>query len=156
MKKLYIDLDGVVCDFDKAILALCADLIHMNSIERENTVERLIKNNPSFFENLPPVDGAIESVQKMFELYDVYFLSTPMWAIPESYSGKRIWIEKHFGELSKKRLILTHRKDLIIGEYLIDDRIMHGVSKFMGTHIHFGTAQFPDWETTFNYLKNKN
>jgi 5'(3')-deoxyribonucleotidase len=75
-----------------------------------------------------------------------------MWALPESYSGKRIWLEKHFGESIKKRLILSHRKDLLMGDYLIDDRLRHGVTEFKGEHIHFGTDKFPDWEAVLDYL----
>ncbi len=68
--------------------------------------------------------------------------------------GKRIWIEKHFGLKAKKRLILTHRKDLNIGDYLIDDRLRNGASEFKGEHIHFATEKFPDWECTFEYLES--
>lgn len=153
-KIMYIDLDGVVCDFDKAVVELCPDLINMDVIDRAIKVEQLIQDTPLFFQNLPPFEGAVEAVRELFELYDVYFLSTPMWAIPESYSGKRIWIERYFGELSKKRLILTHRKDLVMGDFLIDDRMLHGVTQFAGRHIHFGSTEFPDWKTTFDYLRN--
>jgi cytidylate kinase/5'(3')-deoxyribonucleotidase len=151
---LYIDLDGVVCDFDKAINDVYPDLKYLSIVDKELSIENIIRENPSFFENLPPYEGAIDAVKKLFNLYDVYFLSTPMWSIPESYKGKRIWIEKYFGQLSKKRLILTHRKDLVIGNYLVDDRLMHGSEKFNGKHIHFATNKFPDWKNTLSYLES--
>ena len=86
------------------------------------------------------------------EHYDVYFLSTPMWNVPNSFPGKRIWIDKHFGEAAEKRLILTHRKDLNMGEYLIDDRLRNGVDKFTGEHIHFGQKGFETWAEVLEYL----
>ena len=42
-----------------------------------------------------------------------------------------------------------------MGDYLIDDRIANGAGDFKGTHIHFGTAQFANWESVLNYLKIK-
>ena len=77
-----------------------------------------------------------------------------MWSVPNSFIGKRIWIENHFGDKAKKRLILTHRKDLNIGDYLVDDRLKNGAAEFTGTHIHFGTNEFPDWKITYEYLKS--
>jgi 5'(3')-deoxyribonucleotidase len=79
-----------------------------------------------------------------------------MWEVPESFMDKRKWIERYFGESAKKKLILTHRKDLCIGDYLIDDRIKNGVDKFTGEHIHFATSQFPDWESVLHYLIERN
>jgi 5'(3')-deoxyribonucleotidase len=87
--------------------------------------------------------------------YDVYFLSTPMDALFQSYTDKRIWLERYFGSLAEKRLILTHRKDLAIGDYLVDDTTRNGAGNFTGEHIHFGTGDFPDWEAILQYLLAK-
>ena len=57
-----------------------------------------------------------------FGKYEVYIASTAPWGNIDSLSHKRIWIEKYFGDRLKKRLILTHRKDFLMGDYLIDDR----------------------------------
>jgi 5'(3')-deoxyribonucleotidase len=78
-----------------------------------------------------------------------------MYDIPESYTDKRLWLEKHYGDLVKKRLILTNRKDLAIGDFLIDDRLKNGSEKFTGELIHFGTKAFPDWQSVVKYLKTK-
>ena len=151
-------MDGVVADFDLAIKVICPELDileNFNSYEtRSKKIVEIIESNLDLFHNLKPIEGAIKSVNKLFDLYDVYFLSSPMWAIPESFTGKRIWIEKHFGEKAIKRLILTHRKDLNIGDYLVDDRLTNGTSEFKGEHIHFGTEKFPNWESTLKYLIN--
>ena len=165
MKKkiLYIDMDGVIADFDIALEVYDSEINNFNHQNdliqaeiRSRKVDVICEKNDDFFYRIPIINGAIETINKLFEIFDVYFLSTPMWNVPQSYIGKRIWIEEHFGELASKRLILTHRKDLNIGEFLIDDRLCNGVENFKGTHIHFGTKDFPDWETTFRYLeKNK-
>jgi len=163
MKKkiLYIDMDGVVADFDKALEYYDSEINKMNhendsnqATIRNNKVDVICEANEDFFHQIPPVNSAIETVSQLFEKFDIYFLSTPMWNAPHSFTGKRIWIEKHFGEMASKRLILTHRKDLNIGEFLIDDRICNGVENFSGTHIHFGSEKFPNWEITFQHLIN--
>jgi len=158
MKKiLHLDMDGVIADFNQEIIRLCPDLEtgenYSDSLIREQKVESLCIANPQIFENLEPIEGAISSVNTLFDFFDVYFLSTPMWNLPTSFSGKRIWLEKHFGEKIQKRLILTHRKDLVIGDFLVDDRLKHGVTEFKGMHIHFGNEIFPNWEETLKFLK---
>jgi len=157
---IYIDMDGVVADFDSAIKAFMPDLetgCGDNYEERAKLVDAICAENPDIFHNLPPIEGAIEAVTELLtdSDLDVYFLSTPMWHVPESFTGKRLWIEKHFGELAKKRLILTHRKDLCIGDFLIDDRLKNGAAEFRGQHIHFGTPTFPDWPRVMSYLALK-
>lgn len=153
---LYLDMDGVIADFDKAIKTFCPELQTSDYFPdyeaRSKQVDKICESNPDIFHNLEPMKDAISSVNVLFEKYEVYFLSTPMWNVPSSFTGKRIWIENHFGEKATKRLILTHRKDLNIGRFLVDDRLRNGVDKFTGEHIHFGTEKFPDWNATLAYL----
>lgn len=153
-KILYVDMDGVVADFDKSIDEHIErlELAYETPDERSKIVDQICEDHPDFFNDLEPIKGAVEAVTKLFDLYDVYFLSSPMWWVPNSFIGKRIWIEKHFGEIATKRLILTHHKNLNIGDYLVDDRLKNGVVDFKGVHIHFGTEMFPNWDVTYKYL----
>ena len=153
-KILYIDLDGVVADFEKAILNHVPNWKTLSEEDKGKIADDVCGAIPCFFENLEPIDGSIEVIKRLAKSYDVYFLSAPMWNVPASFTGKRIWIEKHFGDDFRKRLILTHRKDLNMGSYLIDDRTRHGVDKFMGKHIHFGTPEFSDWKAVDSYFFN--
>lgn len=157
MKKiLYVDMDGVVADFDKAVLDLHPELSDIVcQQEKHDKVDEICEANVDIFHHLEPIEGAIMSVKILSEYYDVYFLSTPMWKVPESFTGKRIWLENHFGELANKKLILTHRKDLNIGEYLIDDRINNGAGSFRGEHIHFRQEGFETWDKVVVYLLKK-
>jgi len=157
-KILYIDMDGVIADFDGAMAELTGkpfstDWNHPEIERLSAEVHALCVANPDIFHNLKPVPDSIEYVKKLMELYEVYFLSTPMWELPESFIGKRLWIEQHFGELGLKRLILTHRKDLNHGDYLIDDTTRHGVDAFKGEHIHiFTDPAFRKWKHVYEYL----
>ncbi len=99
--------------------------------------------------------GAIEAVKELYQHYEVFILSTAPWRNPSAWSDKRIWVEKHFDDIFFKRIILTHRKDLIMGDYLIDDRGWNGTSNFSGEWIMFGSDRFPNWETVVPYLLKK-
>lgn len=100
------------------------------------------------------MDGAVDALNALSAMdYDLYFLSTPQWSNPDCWKEKRLWVEQHFGELMFKRLILTHNKGLLKGEYLIDDRIQNGVNEFGGEHIHFGSDKFPTWTEVVTYLE---
>ena len=51
-----------------------------------------------------------------------------------------------------RKLILTHRKDLVKGDILIDDRPNNGAKDFEGEWIHFGSDTYPNWEITLKHL----
>jgi 5'(3')-deoxyribonucleotidase len=139
---LYIDLDGVIADYDA----------HKHLTLEHDPEGAECKVPENFFTNLPLIEGAIEAVNKLSEFYEIYFLSTPQWSNPNCWKEKRLWIEKHFGELGFKKLILTHNKGLNKGDYLIDDSIRNGVEGFEGEHIYFGTEKFPNWTSVVKYL----
>lgn len=158
MKKkiLFCDLDGVVADFEKEMNKKIPGWRQMTEKEVDEKVTEMCLNDPNIFHNLDPIPNAVETVKKLFNHFEVYFLSTPMWKSPESFTGKRLWVEEHFGDLAIKRLILSHRKDLNIGDYLIDDRTHNGAGEFTGKHIHYGTVDFPDWDSVYEFLKEEN
>ena len=52
-----------------------------------------------------------------------------------------------------KRLILSHHKNLLRGDYIIDDRGKHGTSGFKGEWLCFGSEEFPDWDSVLKYLQ---
>lgn len=158
MKKkiLYIDMDGVIADFDGAIKKYNPHLhtsdIYPDYEERSKEVYKICGENPNIFLELNTLPYSRMYVEALFEIYDVYFLSTPMWQVPQSYTDKRIWLRKSFGFKTEHKLILTSRKDLNIGDYLIDDRLKNGAGEFTGKHIHFGNEEFPDWHAVFKFL----
>lgn len=154
-KILYIDMDGVIADFNKKFL----DYFPTEKLDENSNVDDLVLNySRNIFAELD-IYGNHDTVKAIFNLftehYDVYILSTPMWKLPESYMDKRIWLEKHFGDKIYKRLILTHNKSLLRGHYLIDDRVKNGAGDFKGEHIYFGKSPFHDMVDVALYLANK-
>lgn len=149
MKTLYVDMDGVICCFESGIRALEPDVEWTG----EN-IDRICESNPRIFLSLPEIKGSTEALNFLKNHFDVYFASTPMWNVPHSWMDKRIYLFDRF-PWAEKKLILTHNKGLLRGDFIIDDRTVHGVDSFQGKHIHFGTNMFPNWETVINYLMKK-
>ena len=102
-----------------------------------------------------PIEGAVKAVKTLAKHYDVFILSTAPWKNPSAWMDKRTWIAKYFKGTFYKKIILTHRKDLIMGDYLIDDRPNNGACDFSGEWIKFGSEDFPDWDSVISYLSKK-
>ena len=158
-KICYIDMDGVLADFEKTLYQLAPEiqLLVPGSKEKKAAVDNFCQSPAGrrLFLNLEPINGAIESFNLLCQHYDVVIHSTPMWEVEESYMDKRLWVGRVLGKIAEKRLMLSHRKELPAGHYLIDDRLMHGVLEFKGEHIHFGQEGFETWEKVIAYLRKK-
>lgn len=154
-KILYVDMDGVIADFEAAIHKINPNIFFGLNPPDKGEVDQIVIDNPRMFTSLPAIEGGIEAVNRLAEYYEIYFLSSPMWEVPQSFMDKRLWIMARFGEWSKKRLILTHQKDLNIGDYLVDDRTANGASNFTGKHLLFGSEEFPNWKVVEEFLMNE-
>jgi 5'-nucleotidase len=77
-----------------------------------------INKEPGFFRNLPAKEGAIEGIQKLSRYYDIVFITA---SEHYAYVDKYLWIEENLNFLPKPNLILTHRKDLVLGDIFVDD-----------------------------------
>lgn len=147
MKKiLYIDMDNVLVDFPSAFPQLPEEV----KLQYEGRLDEV----PSIFSLMKPIQGALESFERLSLCYDTYILSTSPWENPSAWSDKLLWVKRYLGAPAYKRLILSHHKNLNRGDYLIDDRLKNGADQFSGEHIHFGTDRFPDWATVMRYLMN--
>lgn len=136
-------MDGVLADFVGAVL------------NHPDYVEGAPLDGFDVFRSLKPIDGAIAAVYKIIDSgkYDVFVLSTAPWDNPKAWMDKRLWIEEYFPILYK-RVILTHYKDLLCSsadDIIIDDRIVNGVERWHGVHLHFG-HEYMDWKSILEYL----
>ena len=94
---------------------------------------------PGLFAKMKPMEGAIEAVHELKKHYDLFILSTAPWKNPSAWSDKVEWVTKYLDDVFHKRMVITHRKDLCQGDYLIDDRGKNGTSEFAGEWIEFGS-----------------
>jgi len=150
-QRLYIDMDGVIVDFESALRK-----VDNATLEQYNGI---LDEIPGLFDLMEPMPGAIESVTELAKHFDTYILSTAPWLNPSSWTSKINWIHRYFGSEKDsplyKRVIISHNKHLLKGDFLIDDRLKNGVSEFEGEHIHFGTPRFSDWNKVLTYLITK-
>lgn len=155
-KIVYIDMDGVLVDLGKAFDKF---------FELHPYLKERYKDNPDHiqgvFRNPPPIEGAIEAVKKLAGSgkYDLFIATSAPWGNAGSAMDKRFWIEEHFGNLFHKRMFITHRKDLLMGDYLIDDRTKNGAGEFSGELLQFGMnwetgieGPYPNWQSILDRL----
>lgn len=155
-KIVYVDMDGVLVDLGKSF---------ENFFKLHPYLKERYKDNPDHlqgvFRDAPPIDGAVESINILQQSgkYDLFIATSAPWGNPQSAAEKRFWLEQYFGKLFHKRMFITHRKDLLIGDYLIDDRRKNGAGEFKGELIQFGWNwetkeynQYPNWNSVLNYL----
>jgi 5'-nucleotidase len=146
-KILYIDMDNVLVDFASAFPKLSSKIL----AEYDSRLDDV----PDIFSLMEPMPGAVEAFKELSKKFDTYILSTAPWANPSAWSDKLIWVKHYLGPSANKRLILSHNKNLNAGDFLVDDRTKNGVNEFKGKHLHFGTSDFPDWNSVLDYLDKR-
>lgn len=111
MNRVFIDMDGVIVDFDsyRAKFGATGDEI---------------KSRPGAYLAMEPYPGAIAAVRSLIGMgYEVWIATKPPTGIAFAYADKAAWVLQHLPEL-KRRIIITHDKGLLgdAGDFLIDDR----------------------------------
>lgn len=162
---LLIDMDGVIADYYGHFISIWKktypDRVALKASElkgfyfedsypAEYTSDiRNITTDIGFFENLPPVPGAVTALTSILEndKFKVFLCSTPdSHSKNQCCSSEKVrWVERVLGPDWVKRIILTHDKTLVHGDYLIDDK----------PHI-VGAKESPSWsQIVFTHEYNK-
>lgn len=150
-RRVYVDMDGVLADFDAVIKKVCKDsgVKCLTDAQKDEAM-----NSAGFFMSMPVIKDAHWGMVWLDCFCETYILSTAPWDNPRSWMEKRLWVEENF-PLYKKRLILSHNKQLHIGDFLVDDRTTNGASEFEGELIMFGSESFPDWKSVIYHLESR-
>lgn len=145
MKTIFVDMDNVLCDYDKA---------YNQALEQYPEVA-YPQSQYGFFASLQPIDGAIDAIKTLLLRADieVFILTAPSIKNPLCYTEKRIWVEKWLGMAMVERLIISPNKGILRGDILIDDHNSgNGQEHFKGRMILFGSEDYPDWRSVINRL----
>jgi DNA-directed RNA polymerase sigma subunit (sigma70/sigma32) len=140
-------MDNVLVDFQSG-------LDQVSEETKKEYADRL-DEIPGLFAKMKPMEGAIEAVHKLQKHYELFILSTAPWKNSSAWSDKVDWVKKYLDDVFYKRMVITHRKDLCQGDYLIDDCGKNGTSEFSGEWIQFSSEKFPDWDSVLKYLESK-
>ncbi len=99
-----------------------------------------------------PLPSMLKAYRLLMEHYDVRIVAS----LPTNDTGyaRRMqeWTFETLGVAAYNRLILTNRKDLLYGDYLIDGLDDNGSSDFMSTRIDFGSDTFKTWDDIIEYF----
>lgn len=139
---LLIDMDGVFVSYYDYFLEIWKKKYPDRAIVNQEDLDHMyfekcypteyskdifeITRGIGFFENLPPLPGAVEALKQILEddEFDAFLCSTPDSDTMNhvGFTEKALSVEKHLGRDWLRKLILTHDKTLVQGHYLIDDK----------------------------------
>lgn len=127
MNRIFVDMDGVIVDFDSAM-------------KEANLKGDELKKIKGAYLGMKPIDGAISAVRSLIGMgYDIWIATKPPTGIAYAYSDKAQWIMDNIPEL-KRKIIITHDKGLLVdsGDFLCDDRPHKAnCEAFKGTLVRF-------------------
>ena len=78
--------------------------------------------SPGFFRHLPVMEDSIDVLRELNKRYEVFIVSAAM-EFPNSLKDKLEWLLEHFPFFTWKQVALTGSKDLVHGDYMIDDHV---------------------------------
>lgn len=154
-RRIFLDMDGVLADFDRMRAALAA----RQGLPIQHVTGDMVKVTPGAFAQMQPIPGAIGGVNSLIGMgFDIWIASKPATGRPDTYSQKAAWILHHFPEL-KRKIILTHDKGMLgcAEDFLVDDRIHKAnCEAFRGRLLHFGwEAGALDWGDLVDFFRSQ-
>jgi len=132
IKKIYLDLDGVLADFDGGLRKLCGvepvDQMHATKEDEDRTFGA-IRDCEHFYRRMEMLPGAKELFDRLYAAYGdrLEILSgvpSPKRNIPEAGEDKLAWVKEHLSETVKVNLVRrAEKKEYCTGKdcVLIDD-----------------------------------
>lgn len=122
-RTLYLDLDGVMADFDGAFPTVFG--VDHRSLLEEHMWEH-INGHPSFFRDLPPFAGAVEFFQRVRAWAEPVILTAcPKTNYAHVAGQKRAWVREHLSSTCWVLPVLGGvNKPLFMhqpGDVLVDD-----------------------------------
>lgn len=117
---LFIDLDGVLADFDTAYAAITGAPPDKTL---DNVDWREVVAVPGFYANMPPMPDAMVLWDYVSTFPDVVVLTGVPSSVPEAAADKRAWVTKHLG--AHVKMIACRSQDkakhMKPGDVLVDD-----------------------------------
>lgn len=137
--RIYLDMDGVIVNLVKKWLKFYnkdfKDNLTPNDLKSFNTSDHVKCGEviyrylalPEFFKtDLEPYEGALETIQKLYEenLHEIYILTSPHEKSSTCWHDKKTWINEHLSFIDSKDIIYSHHKHLNChpGDIILEDK----------------------------------
>jgi 5'-nucleotidase len=147
MKRIAIDMDGVLADTTRKFL----DLHEQETGERLSEKDIMGKkesapfpniyswvNTVGFFRNVPLIADGQEVVKKLCDKYEVFIVSAAT-EFPPSLTDKQAWLGEHFPFISWRNIVFCGSKTIIKADIMIDDHFKN-LDNFDGETLLFTAA----------------
>ncbi|MGN6107264.1 MAG: 5' nucleotidase, NT5C type [Kofleriaceae bacterium] len=138
MKRVLLDVDGVLADFVGPVLDVIYDVTGRTfrhedvttcdfaaclglSADEKRWVANAISNEPGWWSSLPVLPGAHEGVAELQQIADVYIVTSPWDGCRTWLHERKEWLRRHFG-INKRRVFSLDEKHFVSGDILIDDK----------------------------------
>ncbi|TCP19311.1 5'(3')-deoxyribonucleotidase [Scopulibacillus darangshiensis] len=164
MKRIAIDMDEVIADFNLKHLSLfnrdynenitVEDLKGKKLRELRPDLKEEIRKyliEPTFFRDLAVMKDSQDVIKELSEHYEI-FITTAAMEFPTSFAAKYEWLKEHFNFLSDMNFVFCGDKSIINADYLIDDNVRH-FKRFSGQGILF-TSPHNLYETGYVRVNN--
>lgn len=149
MKRLLLDVDGVVADFIELYLGLANTTLNrtytradaekgwrvdksLGLTRKEKDMVESKLSDPGRALELQVLPGAVDAVRELSTLVDIYFVTSPWYSSPTWMHDRSNWLKEHFGSVGKQ-VIHTKHKHVCVGDYFVDDKI-ENVNKWAAHH----------------------
>lgn len=144
MKKIAVDMDGVLADVYSQFVKMHADefgeIIGADAMngrmesEAFVHVRKFIKTE-GFFRNAPVIENSQIVLEKINSRYELYIVSAAL-EFPWSLTEKIGWINEHLPFINWKQIVFCGSKKIIDADIMIDDHFKN-LDHFQGQTILF-------------------
>ena len=149
MKKIVaIDMDGVLADFHKSAIQIIEREYNIKvkpeqerttwemeywfnaSYEKmRNIFNELMCERKGFWRLLPVIEGAYLEFERIYETYETYIITAPIWRSKYCMNEKVEWINFNFPFVNiNKHLIMSKQKHVINADVLIEDKLLNVIN----------------------------
>ena len=132
MKRLIIDMDNVMADvstqFQRWYTEATGIVIDPQTLIGKPEPEAFPDRDlfwsfiftPGFFRSVPLMKDSQEVIAELNKKYEVFIVSSAL-EFPQSLNEKFGWLGEHFPFISWKQIVFCGSKNVIKGDYMIDD-----------------------------------